>query len=393
LATFRKVARECESAHSGTPPGTGSLSAMNAALLILAGGILVAVVGVVVWLRATREKPTPVDPIEATTGTNRTLTGSQPRGPVATLNWDEALRRFVAYALDDSPREALSRTPDPEHAPVFKAVQQILERIEARPEYIPRRPSLLPKLLATVNDNEATMLEMSRIIAQDPALTGNLLRIANSPLYRTSSLPVDSIDRAVTLVGVQGIRTIIATALLQPVMTSGSGAAFSKFPELVWEHTLYAAMAGESHATSIENAEPFVSQLIGLLYGLSAIVVFRIVRDQFAAHPHLNPDPGSIARMLETWVAPTAGRIAVSWELSTRVQYALESQTLAAELQMENSLGRSLKFGRVTGALIVLCRLGRITEEDARAIVVSGEGRRSQIERLWDRLAASYLKT
>ena len=366
---------------------------MNAALLILAGGIVVAVVGIVVWLRATRQKPEPVDPIEASTGTNRALTGFQPRGAaVAALNWDEALRRLVAYALDDSPRESLSRTPDPEQAPVFKAVQQILERIEARPEYIPRRPSLLPKLLATVNDNEATMAEMSRIIAQDPALTGNLLRIANSPLYRTSSLPVDSIDRAVTLVGVQGIRTIIATALLQPVMTSGSGAAYSKFPELVWEHTLYAAMAGEAHATSIENAEPFVSQLIGLLYGLSAIVVFRIVRDQFAAHPHLNPDPGSIARMLETWVAPTAGRIAVSWELSTRVQYALESQTLAAELQMENSLGRSLKFGRVTGALIVLCRLGRLTEEEARAIVVSGEGRRAQIERLWDRLAAAYIK-
>ena len=73
-------------------------------------------------------------------------------------------------------------------------------------------------------------------------------------------------------------------------------------------------------------------------------------------------------------MAPTAGRIAVSWELSQRVQYALESQTLAAELQMENSLGRSLKFGRVAGALIVLCRLGRITEPEARAIVVVGRG-------------------
>jgi len=40
----------------------------------------------------------------------------------------------------------------------------------------------------------------------------------------------------------------------------------------------------------------------------------------------------------------------------------------------------------------VLCRLGRITEQEARAIAVSGEGRRSQIERLWDRLAAAYLK-
>jgi HD-like signal output (HDOD) protein len=364
---------------------------MNPSIAILIGGVLVALVGVVLWIRYTRPKPKPVDPINSTTGSNRTLTGTRPVGAAASLSWDEALRRFVAYALDDVPREALSKTPDPEHAPVFKAVQQILERIEARPEYIPRRPSLLPKLMATVNDNEATMAEMSRIIAQDPALTGNLIRIANSPIYRSGSMPVESIDRAVTMVGVQGIRSIIASALLQPLMAVGNG-AFNKFPEAVWEHTLYAAMAGEAHATQVENAEPFVSQLVGLLYGLSAIVVFRIVRDQFAAHPHLNPDPGSIARLLETWVAPTAGRIAVSWELPQRVQYALESQTLAAELQMENSLGRSLKFGRVTGALIVLCRLGRITQPEARAIVVAGEGRRSQIERLWDRLAAAHLK-
>jgi hypothetical protein len=174
-------------------------------------------------------------------------------------------------------------------------------------------------------------------------------------------------------------------------MTSSSG-AYGRFPEFVWEHTLYSALAAETHATQIEKAEPFLAQLCGLLYGLSAIVVFRIVRDQFAAHPHLHGDPGSFARLLETWVAPTAGRIAVSWELSPRVQYALESQTLAAELQMENSLGRSLRFGRVVASLIVLCRLGRITEPQARAIISSGEGHSSQVARLWDRLAATLLR-
>jgi HD-like signal output (HDOD) protein len=364
---------------------------MSGLMAVLIGAFLVTIAGVIGWLRVSRAKPARIDSIDATTGANRTLTGLRPSDAVASLSWDEALRRFVALALDDVPREWLSRPPDPAHAPVFRSVQQILERIEARPEYIPRRPSLLPKLLATVNDNEATMAEMSRIIAQDPALTGNLLRIANSPIYRVSGLPVESIERAVTLVGVQGIRSIIATALLQPLMSANAG-VFPKFPELIWEHTLYSAMAAETHATQVENAEPFVAQLVGLLYGLSAIVVFRMVRDQFAAHPHLNPDPGSIARLLETWVAPTAGRIAASWELSQRVQYALESQTLAAELRMENSMGRSLKFGRVAGALIVLCRLGRVTEQEARAIIVGGEGRRAQVERLWDRWVGAYLK-
>jgi HD-like signal output (HDOD) protein len=365
---------------------------MNASLAFALGGALVALIAVVVWLRSSRPKPPPLDPITSTTGSNRTLT-ARPVGTDTTMSLNESLRRFAAYVLDDAPRESLSQPPNPDHAPVFQAVQKILEKIEARPEYIPRRPSLLPKLLATVNDNDATLAEMSRIIAQDPALTGNLLRIANSPMYRVSNLPIESIERAVTLVGVRGIRAIIATALLQPVMTSGSGGAFARLPELVWEHTLYSGVAAEAHATQIENAEPFVAQLCGLLYGLSAIVVFRIVRDQFAAHPNLAAEPGSIARLLETWVGPTAGRIAVSWELSPRVQYALESQTLAAELQMENSLGRSLRFGRVAASLIVLCRLGRLTESEARAVIVSGEGRRSQVERLWDRFAASYLKS
>ena len=365
---------------------------MSGMVLIAVGGTLAVVAGVIVFLRATRPKAVPVDPIASTTASNRTLTGTTATGDRVAIHWDEALRRFFAYALDDVPREALSEPTDPAHAPVFKAVADILERIEARPEYIPRRPALLPKLLATVNDPQAAMVEISRIIAQDPALTGNLLRIANSPMYRVNSLPVESIERAVTLVGVQGIRAIIATALLQPVMTTGSG-SFSRFPELVWEHTLYSASAAELHAVQLEKAEPFLSQLIGLLYGLSAIVVFRIIRDQFSAHPDLIPTAGSVARLLETWVAPTAGRIAASWELPERVQYALESQTLAAELQMENSMGRSLKFGRVAGSVIVLNRLGRLSEAEARAIVVAGETRRRDAEKLWDRSLANSLRT
>jgi hypothetical protein len=47
----------------------------------------------------------------------------------------------------------------------------------------------------------------------------------------------------------------------------------------------------------------------------------------------------------------------------------------------------------VAAALIVLCRLGRMPESEARATIVAGEGRRSQIEKLWDRFASSYLRS
>src|ERR1043165_2753034 len=101
---------------------------------VLVIGAVLAVAGVVTWLRGSRQKPAPVDPIAATTGSNRTLTGTSTSGNRVAIHWDEALRRFVAYTLDDAPRESLSEPTDPAHAPVFKAVADVLEKIEARPE-------------------------------------------------------------------------------------------------------------------------------------------------------------------------------------------------------------------------------------------------------------------
>ena len=317
-----------------------------------------------------------MDPIASTTGSNRTLTGTTTTGDRLAIHWDEALRRFVAYALDDAPRESLSQPPDPEHAPVFKAVAEILERIEAQPEYIPRRPSLLPKLLATVNDPQAAMVEISRIIAQDPALTGNLLRIANSPMYRVSNQPIESIDRAVTMVGVQGIRSIIATALLQPVMSAGSG-TFSKFPELVWEHTLVRSSAAELHAVQVENSEPFVvaahRTAVWPLGHRGVSHRARPVRGASASESESRQRRAPARNLGRAHRRSHRGR---AGSCPNGCRYALESQTLAAELQMENSLGRSLRFGRVAGSVIVLCRLGRLTEAEARAIVLAGEARR-----------------
>jgi hypothetical protein len=87
---------------------------------------------------------------------------------------------------------------------------------------------LLPKLIQAVNDNQSSGRDIAALIGQDPALAGNLLRIANSPLYRLQALPVESLERAVTLVGTDGLRQMIATAMMQPVLNMGG--VYGRFP-------------------------------------------------------------------------------------------------------------------------------------------------------------------
>ena len=76
-----------------------------------------------------------------------------------------------------------------------EAVDRALRDRDWATRQLPRRPQLLPQLIQTVNDDVASARVMAAIIGQDPVLTGNLLRIANSPAYNcllyTSPSPRD----------------------------------------------------------------------------------------------------------------------------------------------------------------------------------------------------------
>ncbi len=133
------------------------------------------------------------------------------------------VRRLVyALALNDSRAADPDATPDATQTQLLMAASQHVTQIGTEPRYTPPRPSLLPQLLDAVNDEEASLRALSRIVAQDPQLTGEMLRTANSPFYRVSVTPVESIDRAAALLGTRGIRTLISTALVKP-MAGGSG--------------------------------------------------------------------------------------------------------------------------------------------------------------------------
>src|SRR6185295_12483832 len=232
------------------------------------------------------------------------------------------------------------------------------------------RPMLLPQLLRAVSDSDTSRRELSTMIAKDPALVGSLLKLANSQYYRASSQPVESVDRAVAVIGTEGIRSLIAAAVVQPVFQI-SGGTFAQFPEVVWEHTFLAANAAETYAAVVVNSDPFAAQLLALLNGLGAIVVFRMALDQYAARSLLKPDAATIIELLNLHSANVARSIAASWDLSGRILAALEDQVPTGMAHDPTPLGRSLRFGLFIGALAVLNGKNIVSDEAARAALLA----------------------
>ena len=177
-----------------------------------------------------------------------------------------------------------------EHATVLEQIATAIDESVHRRDYFPRRPMLLPKLLQRLNDTESSRRDLVKLLLEDPALAGNVLKRANSAFYRVSPEPVESLDRAVTMLGTDGLKRLVATAILQPVFRQPPG-YFEGFATVTWEHAQRAAVAGEAWAATTREADPFVAQLLALLGPLGQLVIFRIATEKYRETPNVCRDP------------------------------------------------------------------------------------------------------
>lgn len=298
-------------------------------------------------------------------------------GPATAAVWT-ALHRLALSAPQLEPRVPA------DHAQLAAWFDAEVGSSAAQARYMPRRPLLLPQLVRAVNDTETSRRELAGIIARDPALAADLLRLANSPYYRMTGKPIESIDRAVAVLGTEGIRRLVAAAVLQPVFRAQGGHA--RFPDTTWDHAFRSGIAAESYAAIVEGSDPFAAQLLALLMGLGGIIVFRMAFDRCAGQGQAAPPPEVIAAMIDRHGARAAHAIAAGWELSERALAALAEQGVDAEARALSPLGRSVWFGRLTGALAVLRSSGAVSDEAALASLRAAGTPAQQSERIWLRL-------
>ncbi|PPU69014.1 histidine kinase [Xanthomonas pisi] len=301
------------------------------------------------------------------------------------------LRRMYAAVMAD-PALADGRLPsDPAQAAVLDAATAALDHVDLRPQLLPRRPHLLPQLMRAVNDPDASGRGIAAIIAQDPALAANLLRIANSALYRPQGAPLESLERAVVHIGTEGVRQIVAAAVMQPVL-SLDGGLHARLPAAVWDYALRTATAAAAYMRE-RGGDSLSAQLAGLLQGLGAVVILRVLRDAYAERPGLPYSLEVAAALVEGHTAAVAKTIATAWELPAVLGTALDEQRPGHDSTLlATSLGRALRYGRLAAALAMLARHGAEHEDHALTVLATLEPDSEANAALWQRLVAASVE-
>jgi len=146
-----------------------------------------------------------------------------------------------------------------------------LQSMEEKIGDLPLLPQVLVRILQLNPDSDNYFEEFGKLTKEDPAFAVRLIALANSAAS-APAVPVVSIRDALTRMGAQAIRSLVASLAVQRVFLP------TKPNEVrLWQHSVYAAFAAAQIAetASALEVDPAEAYLVGLLHDIGRFVMFE----------------------------------------------------------------------------------------------------------------------
>ncbi len=153
-----------------------------------------------------------------------------------------------------------------EAAAKLGAVTQIIEEIEE----LPTLPDILRRISFVVGDPKSSAKDLAQVIATDTALTGKILRLANSPAYGFSRR-ITSIAEAVTLIGFRETQELAISVSVFDHLNFRAEFNFRSY----WKHSLECATLARLISRGLKPGGLESAFISGLLHDMGKVVLAR----------------------------------------------------------------------------------------------------------------------
>jgi len=239
------------------------------------------------------------------------------------------------------------------------------EQVLARVKKLHTLPTSMARLWGLAQDDQSSAADFERIIRPDPALTANLLRVANSA-YFGLRCKADSVRQAVTLLGLKRVcevATSVAFAPVIPARLPGYEVDASAF----WLHSVAVAVFSEKLALELRVGSPDMLFTAGLLHDLGKLVVGAFVADEKgeilrlarSGMPFVDAERAVLgtdhcelgATVAQAWALPDAVRWTARWHHRPNEVPPEADARMVGLVHSADALAHAMGFGTDTGEL------------------------------------------
>ncbi|CDH47412.1 HDOD domain-containing protein [Candidatus Contendibacter odensensis] len=137
---------------------------------------------------------------------------------------------------------------------------------------LPALPAVVGELLAAFDDENVDVQTLAHIIGRDAIISARMLTVANSAAYHSRAPRVSSLERTLTVLGLETAKTIALTTAIHQTFSKLRGIPAADMDRF-WRHALGCAHLAQRLAQTTAYPAPDEAYLCGLLHDLGKLVI------------------------------------------------------------------------------------------------------------------------
>jgi len=187
---------------------------------------------------------------------------------------------------------------------IDRLIHELIDDIKSNRIMLPTLPEVAYKIRDLIDRPNTTTSNISEALKLDAALSARLLKLANSPLFRTSS-PIEDLNTAITRLGNKNIRNLVTNLVLEQMYQAGGySPAVQKTLQAQWKYNLRIAAISyflTQHYTSLNADEAMIA---GLVHDIGTLPIIEYAE----SIPELSSNPQAM-KMLVSRLHTKIGRL------------------------------------------------------------------------------------
>ena len=136
-------------------------------------------------------------------------------------------------------------------------------------------PQVVLKVIRMIHQDDCTMKEIGSEIRRDQVISGRVLNLCNSAIMGLKTV-VDSIDRALILVGEKRLLKLVVTASVKSLFPQSSQ-GYSLCKGGIFQHAIGTALVAQELAVFTKKAAPDIAYTAGLLHDIGKIPLDQVM--------------------------------------------------------------------------------------------------------------------
>ncbi len=225
---------------------------------------------------------------------------------------------------------------------------------------VPRLPAIVPKLMLALRGCDASATDLANLLSNDVVLVGQVLKLANSAYYSRLQI-YESLEQAIVNIGFDGIRQIIVSAAMKPILNSSKGHFANIASTYLWDKSSHAGLLSDCAAKKLLE-DRFHAYLASLTMQSGMTMLSRELDKHFSRENA--PRDREFVDTLNSYALEISARISKQWQFPEAVSNALHEQLTADDPTKMSKLGAIIFLSDKLAKIQLLTRNGYLKTFD-----------------------------